>query len=134
MALQSLPDKPRILITEDDLENQKYLELVLRREFDVTVCDSEDTFNEKLSLNNFDIIMMDISLKSGKNGIEIIKDLKRKEPYKNIPVVCLSAHVFGQDKTKALEVGVDAYLTKPVDHKLLIQTLNKLLNKREFAY
>ena len=133
MPFQSLPDKPRILITEDDIENQKYLQLILRREFDVTVCDSEDTFNEKISRNHFDIIMMDVTLKGGKSGLELVKELKRKESYKNIPVVCLSAHVFSQDKTKALEVGVDAYLTKPVDNKLLIQTLHKLLHLHEIA-
>ena len=133
MPFQSIPDKPRILITEDDIENQKYLQLILRREFDVTVCDSEDTFNEKISRNHFDIIMMDVTLKGGKSGLELVKELKRKESYKNIPVVCLSAHVFSQDKTKALEVGVDAYLTKPVDNKLLIQTLHKLLHLNEIA-
>ena len=133
MPFQSIPDKPRILITEDDIENQKYLQLILRREFDVTVCDSEDTFNEKISRNHFDIIMMDVTLKGGKSGLELVKELKRKESYKNIPVVCLSAHVFSQDKTKALEVGVDAYLTKPVDNKLLIQTLHKLLHLHEIA-
>ena len=133
MPFQSIPDKPRILITEDDIENQKYLQLILRREFDVTVCDSEDTFNEKISRNHFDIIMMDVTLKGGKSGLELVKELKRKESYKHIPVVCLSAHVFSQDKTKALEVGVDAYLTKPVDNKLLIQTLHKLLHLHEIA-
>ncbi len=134
MSFNSLTDKPRILVTEDDVENQKYLQLILRREFDVTVCDSEETFNEKLSLNHFDAILMDVSLKGGKSGLQIIKELKRKELYKNIPVVCLSAHVFSQDKAKAIEVGVDAYLTKPVDNKLLIQTIHKLLHSHEVAF
>ena len=41
--------KPKILITEDDLENQKFLQLILRRNFEVDVCDSETTFFQKLS-------------------------------------------------------------------------------------
>jgi two-component system, NarL family, sensor histidine kinase BarA len=125
-----LPDKPRILVTEDDIENQKYLQLVLRREFEVEVCDSEESFNEKLSLHHFDLILMDVSLKGGKSGLQLIKEIKRKELYKNIPVVCLSAHVFSQDRDKALEAGVDAYLTKPVDNKLLIRTINNLLHSQ----
>lgn len=133
MTFNSLPDKPRILITEDDVENQKYLQLVLKREFDVEVCDSEKSFSEKISLRHFDLILMDVSLKGGKSGLQIIKELKRKELFKNIPVVCLSAHVFSQDKTKALEVGVDAYLTKPVDNKLLIRTISNLLNSQTVA-
>jgi len=37
--------KPKILITEDDLENQKFLKLILQRNFEVDVCDSETTFS-----------------------------------------------------------------------------------------
>jgi two-component system, NarL family, sensor histidine kinase BarA len=133
MNFNSLPDKPRILVTEDDVENQKYLQLVLKREFEVEVCDSEESFNEKLSLHHFDCILMDVSLKGGKSGLQLIKEIKRKELYKNIPVVCLSAHVFSQDRNKALEAGVDAYLTKPVDNKLLVKTITNLLHAQTIA-
>ncbi len=85
-------------------------------------------------LTQFDVILMDISLKGSKNGIQLIKELKRKETYKNIPVVCLSAHVFYQDKQNAINAGADMYLTKPVDNKLLIQTLLNLTRSREVAY
>jgi CheY-like chemotaxis protein len=54
--------------------------------------------------------------------------MRKKSQYKNIPVVCLSANVFGEDRIKAREAGIDVYLTKPVDNKLLINTLNKLIN------
>jgi two-component system phosphate regulon response regulator PhoB len=134
MNFNSSADKPRILVTEDDFENQKFLQLILKKEFEVELCDSEETFNEKLSLNHFDVILMDVSLNGGKSGLQIIRELRRKEMYRNIPVVCLSAHVFSQDKMTALEAGVDAYLTKPVDNKLLIHTLHNLARSREVVY
>jgi CheY-like chemotaxis protein len=122
--------KPKILVTEDDIENQKFLQLVLRKNFEIDICDSEQSFFQLLSKKSYDAIIMDISLKGGKNGVEIIKELKKKSAFKNIPVVCLSAHVFGQDRIKAKEAGVDAYLTKPVENLLLIKTLQKLIAQR----
>jgi len=121
--------KPKILITEDDLENQKFLQLILTRNFEVDVCDSEATFYQKLSENHYDGILMDVSLNSGKSGIEIVRDLKKHHTYKNIPVVCLSAHVFSQVQREAVDAGVDVYLTKPVHNHELIDTLTKLVNR-----
>lgn len=122
--------KPKILVTEDDIENQKFLQLVLRKNFDIDICDSEQSFFQLLGEKMYDAIIMDISLKGGKNGVEIIKELKKKAAYKNIPVICLSAHVFSQDRMKAKEAGVDAYLTKPVENLLLIKTLQKLIAQK----
>ena len=121
--------KPKILITEDDLENQKFLNLILKRNFEVDVCDSETTFYQKLAENHYDGILMDVSLNGEKSGVEIVKDFKKNPAYKNIPVVCLSAHVFSQVQREAIDAGVDAYLTKPVQNQELIDTLTKLVNR-----
>jgi CheY-like chemotaxis protein len=124
---------PKILITEDDLENQKFLELILKRNFEVDVCDSETTFYQKLSEKHYDGIIMDVSLNGERTGVEIVKELKKDPTYKNIPVVCLSAHVFSQIQRQALDAGADAYLTKPIRNKELIDTLTKLVNKEEVS-
>ncbi|MEE9449099.1 MAG: response regulator [Ignavibacteriaceae bacterium] len=121
--------KPKILITEDDLENQKFLKLILRRNFEVDVCDSATTFFQKLSESHYDGILMDVSLSGERSGVEIVRELKKHPTYKNIPVVCLSAHVFSQVQREAIDAGVDAYLTKPVHNHELIDTLSKLINK-----
>ncbi len=121
--------KPKILITEDDLENQKFLKLILRRNFEVDVCDSATTFFQKLSENHYDGILMDVSLNGERSGVEIVRELKKHPTYKNIPVVCLSAHVFSQVQRQAIDAGADAYLTKPVHNHKLIDTLTKLVNQ-----
>jgi len=125
--------KPKILVTEDDLENQKFLQLILRRNFEVDVCDSETTFFQKLSENHYDMILMDVSLKGERSGVEIVRELKKHPNYKNIPVVCLSAHVFNQVQQQAMNAGADAYLTKPVHNHKLIDTLTKLVNREEVS-
>jgi len=119
--------KPTLLVVEDDYDSQKFLQLFLRREFNVEVCDSSETFYSILEDHKIDIILMDISLRGTKNGLELTAELKVDELYKNIPVVVLTAHAFQKDKENAYKAGVDAFLTKPVQNDILLSTLLKIL-------
>jgi two-component system phosphate regulon response regulator PhoB len=72
-------------------------------------------------------------LKNGYTGVDLIKELKRKSVYKDIPIICLSAHAYGENKRKAEELGANIYLTKPVSNKVLLSTVNKLIDVNEEA-
>lgn len=130
MAKETESPKPRILITEDDFENQKFLEMFLRKNFNVEICDSENSFYEHIKNGKFDIILMDISLRGNKNGLELTKELRKLPDYKDTPVICLSAHAFKKDRDNALNAGVDVFLTKPVDNKVLMNTLLDAVKKK----
>lgn len=123
--------KPTLLVVEDDYDSQKFLQLFLRREFIVDVCDSSETFYAILEDHKIDIILMDISLRGTKNGLELTAELKADEQYKDIPVVVLTAHAFHKDKENAYKAGVDAFLTKPVQNDILLSTLIKILKNKE---
>ena len=122
-----MSNKPKILVVEDEIENRKYLQLVLKKKYDLDFCDTKKSVFGLLDEKKYDVIIMDISLKNGYSGIDLIKDLKRKPVYKNIPIICLSAHAYGENKRKAQELGADIYLTKPVTNKVLLSTLDKLI-------
>jgi CheY-like chemotaxis protein len=124
-------NKPRILITEDDTENQRFLRMFLGKSFITDICDSDVTLYENLSKNEYDVILMDISLKGGKNGLELTKELKADPKFKDIPIVCLTAHAFKTDIDNALNAGVDIFLTKPVDNHVLMRTLLNAAKKTE---
>ena len=124
-------NKPRLLVTEDDFENQKFLEMFLKRNFDVEICDSEQSFYEHLKGTKFDVILMDISLRGNKNGLELTQELRKLPGYEKIPVVCLSAHAFKKDRDNAINAGVDVFLTKPVENKILMSTLLEVVSKGE---
>jgi len=119
--------KPRILIVEDELESQKYFELILKKKFDIDFCDTKKTMYSFLSKQDYDVIVMDISLKDGVNGVDLIKELKRNTSEINMPIICLSAHAFSEDRSKAEEAGADIYLTKPVKSQILITAINELI-------
>ena len=120
-------NKPRILIVEDEIESRKYFQLILKKKFDFDFCDNRNSFFDLLSEKKYCAILMDISLKNGYTGVDLIKELKRKTLYKHIPVICISAYAFGEDKRKAEEVGADIFLTKPVGSKTLLNVLDELM-------
>ncbi len=114
---------PAILVVEDDLENQKFLKIFLKRSFEVKMCDNDEEFYNILNNNHIDIILMDISLRGNKDGFQLTQELKASEKFKNIPIVGLSAHALRRDKDNASNAGVDVFLTKPVDANVLLNTL-----------
>lgn len=127
MNKDKLETKPKILIVEDELESQKYFELILKKKFEVDLCDTRKSMYNLLSKKDYDVIVMDISLKGGTNGVDLIIELKRSTSNINIPIICLSAHAFGEDRLKAEDAGVDVYLNKPIKSQTLINALNELI-------
>jgi len=127
MNKANLENKPRILIVEDELESQKYFELILKKKFEVDFCDTEKSMYNLLSRNIYDLLIMDISLKDGANGVDLIKELKKNTSDKNIPIICLSAYAFNEDRLKAKSAGADIYLTKPIKSQTLINAINELI-------
>jgi DNA-binding response OmpR family regulator len=127
MNIDKLETKAKVLIVEDELENQKYFELILKKKFEVDLCDTRKSMYNLLSKKNYDVIVMDISLKGGTNGVDLIKELKRSTSNINIPIICLSAHAFYEDRFKAEDAGADVYLNKPIKSQTLINALDELI-------
>ena len=127
---QEKESKPRLLVVEDDYENQKFLEIFLKRKFDLKICDSSDSFYKLIEDNDFDIILMDISLRGKKDGLQLTKELREMDRYKSVPVIALSAHAFQRDKENAYQAGVDMFLTKPIQNEVLMDTLIKIHSEK----
>lgn len=129
MSKESKVKKFKILIVEDEIESQRYFELILRKKFKIDFCDSKKSMNSLLEEKNYDAVIMDISLKDGSNGVELIKEIRHFPSKVDIPIVCLSAHVYGENKLRAKQAGADVYLTKPVKAGLLLNTLEELVTE-----
>ncbi len=121
----------KLLLVEDDKNTQNIYKKMFANHFDVHVCDNDDAFYKLLGKYKFDIILMDISLKGIKDGLQLTREIKNDNNYKNIPVICLTAHAFPQDRENAISAGVDDFLTKPVESARLIQILLKAVEKKK---
>lgn len=103
----------KILVVEDDLITQEILALYLQEYESVTVVASgEDAINNCL-LNIYDIVLMDIRLKNGMDGVVTFKKIKEIDAYKDIPVLAITAYAMRGDKEYFLQEGFNGYLAKP---------------------
>lgn len=73
-----------------------------------------------------DLILMDIQL-PGMDGLEATRIIKSDPPLKDIQVVALTSFAMSGDKDKALEAGCNGYITKPIDTRSFIQTIDRHL-------
>ena len=116
-----------VLIVEDDRLNRDALRIFLRKKYKIETCDSEKPFFNIISSQKIDLIIMDISLNGRKNGLELTEEIKNNPEYKNIPVLCLTAHARKTDERNAFTAGVDAFITKPVSNKVVLQVIEEFL-------
>ncbi|MFO7525292.1 MAG: response regulator [Ignavibacteriaceae bacterium] len=116
-----------MLIVEDDDLSQNLMRRVFRADFDVSICDSSEEYYEKYSRSIFDIIIMDVSLKGTKNGLELTKEIKSDPSYSGTPIICLTAHAQTMMRQTAIESGTDYFITKPISNKILKETVRSLL-------
>jgi two-component system cell cycle response regulator DivK len=105
----------RILYVEDNFDNRILIKRVLEAE-GYTVIEAGDGL-EGLKLAHTaspDLILMDINLPDV-DGYECTRRLRASEPTRNIPILALTANVLDGDKQKALGVGCNGYISKPID-------------------
>ncbi|MCA2005531.1 MAG: response regulator, partial [Ignavibacterium sp.] len=97
------------------------------------VSDARETF-EYISTYYYDLILMDISLKNGESGIEIMKKIKQIQNYSNVPIIALTAYTFDEDKNKFLSEGFDGFIPKPIRRDDLMREIKLYLNKRTILF
>ncbi|WP_219702264.1 response regulator [Marinomonas lutimaris] len=71
----------------------------------------------------FDQIFMDIQMPE-MDGMETTQRLREIEQYKNTPIIALTAHALGSEQQQILASGMNAYLTKPINEELLLNTID----------
>jgi two-component system, sensor histidine kinase len=117
----------KILVVEDDLITQEILALYLSDYGNIhIVASGEDAINE-CKTRIFDIILMDIRLRNGIDGVKTFKKIKEIETYKNIPILAITAYAMRGDKEYFLKEGFDGYLPKPFIKETFIDFVKQFL-------
>lgn len=73
-----------------------------------------------------DLILLDLSLPK-KSGWEVCQEVRDVLGADCMPIVALTAHAIKGDREKALRIGFDDYVTKPIDENVLFATIDKYL-------
>ncbi len=112
--------KIKILLTEDKKINQDIiLGLLEDSKFEIDIANNGKEAVEKCKYINYALILMDIDMPI-MNGYEATEQIRILD--ENIPIVALSAHVDSYAIKKSREVGMNEYLSKPIEPKRLYKT------------
>jgi CheY-like chemotaxis protein/nitrogen-specific signal transduction histidine kinase len=128
-----LRDKVIALIVEDNIINQKLVQILLQ-EYRIFVSTASNGVEavDMASKNKYDIIFMDIDMPE-KDGITATKEIKeRLSLNEKTPVVALTAMALAGDKERLLHEGLDDYISKPLSRAKLEKILNKYLKVRVY--
>ena len=121
-----------ILLAEDNELNMEIAEFMLQNEgADVTKAwngqEAVELFR-KSKPGEFDVILMDIMMPvmNGYEATKLIRFLDREDA-RMIPIIAMTANAFTEDRLRAKEAGMDEHIPKPVDVKLLLKVIHKLM-------
>ena len=117
--------KARILIVEDEVINQKLIGSILKSEgYDVDIAPDGIIALMQISKEKYDLILSDIAMPH-LDGYQMLEYMKNNKI--NIPVIFLSGHTGTEYEEKGLKMGAAEYIKKPVDPKLLLLRIDKIL-------
>ena len=124
----------RILIAEDNSANQELISYILTSmDIDFTIVENGlETLNKRKE-EHFDMILMDINMPvmDGVEAFKQIREYEDKNSLGKIPIIALTANAIKGDEEKYLSIGMDAYLSKPINTDCLVDILKRFFIKRD---
>ncbi len=127
----------KILIVDDDPDYVNVLKTILESEQYTVVTASDRTEGmEKIRAEKPDLTILDVMMSTWQDGFEMSRELKKDAEFKNMPVLMLTAVEkrsgigFKSTAGDPTWLPVDAFLDKPVEPKVLLEEIKKLLQKK----
>ncbi|NDP28882.1 MAG: response regulator, partial [Flavobacterium sp.] len=119
----------KVLVVEDVLLNQLLMRIILDNfQFTWDIADNGQIAIEKLQTNSYDIILMDLQMPI-MNGFEATEYIRNKMNLQ-IPIIALTADVTTVDIKKCKAAGMNDYISKPIDDKLLYSKILDLIKNK----
>lgn len=121
--------KPLILYVEDNDSNALLVATFLA---DYSLVDCASSGLEALQLasqKQYDLILMDIGLGIGMDGVQTTREIRKLPGYEVTPVAAVTGFILAREKEKVLSAGLDYYLSKPFQRNELINLIQEILIK-----
>jgi len=118
----------RCLVVEDSQVMRQLLVFALQRVRDLDVTEADDGVDalRKLAGNRFDIIITDINMPI-MDGLKLVKRVRSDETYKDVPIIVVTTEGSQEDRSRALALGANAYITKPIQGPQVVAKVKELL-------
>lgn len=124
-------EKPKILYVEDHLESALLVRTLLKGKCEVFFTETYEETIDFLKDNQVDLILLDINLPGKRDGVDLVKDLRNDDKFKNMPIIALTAYALAGDRERLLEAGCDEYISKPMSKRELFDKIQKFVKLPE---
>jgi two-component system chemotaxis response regulator CheY len=117
----------RVLIIDDSSATRAYIRAALEAEEDMEVTEATSGFDALriLPRSRFDLLLVDINMPNI-NGLELISFIRRSETHRETPLMIISTEASERDRSRAMQLGADAYLAKPFTADALLAAVRDL--------
>ena len=117
------------LVVEDSPMMRQLVVFALGRLKNLSVTEADDGVDghRKLASASYDIILTDINMPI-MDGLKLIQRVRTDPKHKDTPIVVITTEGGKEDRERALRLGANAYITKPIQAPKVIATVNALIN------
>jgi len=116
------------LVVEDSPTMRQLIVFALSRIKNLKVIEADDGVDglKKLSSGKFDILITDINMPI-MDGLKLVSMVRNGDTHKGIPIVIITTEGAQEDRQRALALGANAYITKPIQAPQVISKVKELL-------
>ena len=119
----------RILVAEDNLINQFVLQEMLEPTgVQIVLANNGQEALDAVQAESFDLVLMDMQMPV-MGGIEATVRIRELPAAHSLPIIAVTANAMEEDKDKGLAIGMNAYLTKPIDPAELLRVLRVWMDR-----
>ena len=121
-------DTLHALVVEDSPTMRQLIVFALSRIKVLKVVEADDGVDalKKLSQQHFDILITDINMPM-MDGLKLVSMVRKDEVHKDIPIIIITTEGAQEDRQRALSLGANAYITKPIQAPQVISKVKDLL-------
>lgn len=116
------------LVVEDSPPMRRMIVFALSRIRELTVTEADDGVDalRRIASMRFDIIITDINMPI-LDGLKLVKRLRADDAYKDVPIIIITTEGAEEDRQRALALGANAYITKPIQAPQVIAMVRETL-------
>ena len=129
-ASPSAPEKPTVLIVEDNEDMRQFIRYILSDSYNLIEAENGEEGFEVAKKYLPDVVISDVMMPKT-DGFDLCQLIKTNVATNHIPVILLTAYALDEQKQVGFESGADAYISKPFNVKLLKTRVRKLIENRK---
>jgi two-component system chemotaxis response regulator CheY len=118
----------KVLVVEDSPTMRQLIVFALKRIRGFQIVEANDGVDglKKLSAEKFDLILTDINMPI-MDGLKLVSMVRNDPNYKETPIIVITTEGATEDRERALALGANEYITKPIQTMKILETVRKLM-------